>query len=299
MTSFAACVSALVVTLFVTAPAGAAIRHETDKLLLPANPAFPALSAQSAQSEQASYDQMFLEQGIEPGSSKAQIVRAWVEKIQHDPVITAAIPGGANGISRVFLDPETRENVMSSGLARLCAADRLSYVQLLTRFLDELVPVNCFGEVDTGAAMNTVTLREMSDADARQYFELLYKVLTGDARKSPVVLPTPQQYAFAQRQLSRALLLQLGGNQSDVARYEIYATNPSLATPADACWATRITLHAIISMADPERDFILLRAILQEDQRAGSQTGERTGAPGDSRTPPSTSVPSPIRTPAR
>jgi len=78
---------------------------------------------------------------------------------------------------------------MSSGLARLSAADRLSYVRLLTKLLDELVPVNCFGEVDMGATMNRVTLREMSDADVRQYFELLCKVLIANARKSPSFCP--------------------------------------------------------------------------------------------------------------
>jgi len=274
MKRLAACLSALVGMLFVTALASAAIRHEPDDFLLPANSAF---SMQSGESEQA-YAQMLLEQGVEPRSSKAQIIRMWVEKIRQDPGISAALPGGAQGVSRILLDPETRANVISSGLAHLSAADRLSYVRLLTKLLDELVPVNCFGEVDMSATMKRVTLREMSDADVRQYFELLYKVLTGNARKSPVVLPTSQQYAVAQRQLSRALFIQLGGNQSDFARYQSYARYPATATPADACWATRVTLHAIISMRDPERDFILLRTILQDQQNKNPTGGQTTPA---------------------
>jgi hypothetical protein len=269
MTKVAACLVALIIAFVITPRAGAIARHEAGKLQLPA---YPTLQTPVEQI----YKQMFIEQGIEPDSRKATIVRAWVEKIRHDPVILSVIPGGAQGVSQVFLDPRIRESVMSSGLARLSAADRLSYIQLLTRFLDELVPVNCYGEVDMGAAMNRVTLREMSDADVQQYFELLYKILSGDARKSPIVLPTPQQYAFAQLRLSRALLIELDGNESDVERYEAFARNPSLATPLDACWATRVTLHAIVAMPDPERDFILLRTLLPGDRQTEIPAGEAT-----------------------
>jgi hypothetical protein len=94
----------------------------------------------------------------------------------------------------------------------------------------------------------------------------------------PVVLPTPQQYAVAQRQLSRALFIHLGGNPSDFARYQTYARYPAAVTLADACWATRVTLHAIISMRDPERDFILLRTILQDRQDENPSGGETTPA---------------------
>jgi hypothetical protein len=91
MKRLAACLSALVGTLFVTALAGAAIRHHPDNFLLPAN---PALTTQSMQSEQA-YDQMLFEQGVEPRSSKAQIVHMSDEKIRQDPGISATLPGGA------------------------------------------------------------------------------------------------------------------------------------------------------------------------------------------------------------
>jgi hypothetical protein len=292
MTRFAACLTALLVTLCVTTLASAAIRHDPGKPLLPAAPASPM---RSPQSEQAYYDQMFVEQGIEPGSSKAHIIRTWVEKILRNPAIASAAGGGAQGISRVFLDPGARKNAMSNGLARLSAADRLRYMKLLTRLLDELVPVNCFGEVDMAVVMNRITLREMSEADLRQYFELLYKVLTGDARNVPIVLPTPQQFALAQQQLSRALFIQLRGNESDFARYQAHSTNPAQATPADACWATRVTLHAIISMRDPERDFILLESVLQ-----GSAPTERP-AGGQSTSPsgiPSPASAQPLRAPA-
>jgi hypothetical protein len=271
--------------------AHAVLRYDWSGSLLPQDT--PPL-APSVQAEQRSFDQMFRAQGIEPDSNKAQIVRAWVNKIEQDPLITSAAPGGAPGIARMFLDPQAREVVMSNGLARLPAADRLSYVQLMTKFLDELVPADCFGFADMNDVMSEVSLREMSDAEVAQYFELLSKVLTSDALGSPIALPTRQQYDSALRQLAQALFVQLGGNAPDIARFESYSSNPSQATAGEACWATRVTLHAILSMSDPARDVILLLTILQ-----ASPQGETPAHDESPSAVPSPASVQPGRAPAR
>jgi Protein of unknown function (DUF3300) len=63
---------------------------------------------------------------------------------------------------------------------------------------------------------------------------------------------------------------------------------------ARACWATLVTLHAIISMPDPERELILLRTILQGGQQtenpAGGQTTPPSGVPS-----PASAQPPPAR----
>ncbi|MDQ7978226.1 hypothetical protein QYH69_13325 [Paraburkholderia sp. SARCC-3016] len=262
MIRFAGCLISLLVALvaLVTATsADAALRYNRDTVQLPEDAALPTLSPRP---EQRFWDQMFRAQGVDPGSNKARIVRAWIDRIGQDPLIASAIPGGANGIGRLFLDPQAREIVMTNGLVRLSATDRLSYVALMTKFLDELVPVNCFGLTSLSDVMARVTLREMPEPDVAQYFELLSKVLESDALNRPVILPTGAQYASAQHHLSRALFVQLGGNTYDMSRFENYVSNPSQATPSDACWATRVTLHAILSMPDPDRDVVLLLTIM-------------------------------------
>ena len=259
MIRFAVCLLPLIVALVAPTSASAALRYNSDTVLLRQDAALPTLSSQP---EQRFFDQMFRAQGIDPGSNKAQIVRVWIDRIRQDPLITSAIPGGAQGVGRLFLDPQQREIVMTSGLVRLSPADRLSYVALMTKFLDELVPVNCFGLTSLGDVMARISLREMSESDVEQYFELLSKMLVSDALNTPVILPTRAQYASAQHHLARALFAQLGGDEYGMSRFESYASNPGQATPSDACWATRVTLHAILSMPDPDRDFILLLTIL-------------------------------------
>jgi hypothetical protein len=254
MTRSAFCLAILSSTLLAATLAGAAIRYAPYH--------GPPASAQAAatQAEQRYFERLFSEQGIDPGSDKAQIIRKWVTKIRHDPTIAAGMPGG-DGVNRIFLDADARQTFMANGVAHLEPADRLDYVKLLAKFLDELVPVNCFGLVDMGAVMNRITLREMSDADADRYFGLLYKILLSN-RREPIAAPTLQQFAEAQRQFAHALLAQLGTDEANIERFKTYADDPSVATPADTCWATRVTLHAMIAMPDPSRDVMLLRTVI-------------------------------------
>lgn len=267
------------VALTATAVANAAIRQdmrEEPNVVKPASSAVPA--------EETNYNGMLRRYGIDPDSRKAQIVLTWVNKIRQDPVIATSIPGGADSIGRILLDPERRENFMSNGLARLTPADRLEYVRLITRFLDELVPVNCFNLVNMGAVMNRISLREMTDADVDQYLALLYKVLASNTSRVPIPLPTPQQYQAAESQLTRAIMRELRGDQVSIERFAFYTSNPSLATPSDVCWVTRVTLHAIVTMPEPERDYVLLHTIARPDSE--TMPVRRNSAPA-------TNVPSP------
>jgi hypothetical protein len=274
MIRFSLCLIPLIVALVAPAAANAALRYNWDTVLLPQDAALPTLSSQP---EQRFFDQLFRAQGIDPDSNKAQIVRVWIDRIRQDPLITSAIPGGAQGVGRIFLDPQLREIIMTNGLVRLPAADRLSYVALMTKFLDELVPVNCFGLTSLSDVMARISLREMSEPDVARYFELLSKVLVSDALNSPVILPTRAQYASAQYHLARALFAQLGGDAYGISRFESYTSNPAQATPSDACWASRVTLHAILSMPDPDRDFILLLTIMHAIDE--SRTPARDASP--------------------
>lgn len=273
MRRFASHAATLMVALAATAmttAAIAAIRSDPDSRV-----PFDADNASAnADQGQADLAPLFFRNGIDPNSNKARIIVAWVEKIRQDPVIAAGIAGGVQRVGQIFLDPAAREALMSQGLVRLAPPDRLKYVQLVTKFLDELVPVNCFGLSSMRAVMNKVSLREMTDADVDQYFNLLFKVLVSDASHAPIASATPQQYAAAEQQLTRTLVDELHGDEMNMERFVSYTSNPSTATPSDACWATRVTLHAIIAMPDPERDLVLLRTIMPHTGNSASTDGQ-------------------------
>lgn len=209
----------------------------------------------------ASLDDVLGQNGIVPGSEKARVLAEWVDTIVRDPIIAARVPGGMHALFQVFVDESKREAMMSSGLARLAPNERLDYLKLFTRLLDELVPVNCFGLVDMHAVMNRITFSQMSDADAALYLRLLYRVLLSSASDIAVRLPTQAEYDSAVEELSRAIVIELDADPASMDRYQLYMIHPSAATPADACWTTRVTLHAIARMSETARDFVLLPAI--------------------------------------
>jgi hypothetical protein len=98
--------------------------------------------------ERSGYDEMLIENGVEPGSSKAALIIAWVERIHRDP----AIAGNVQRMSGLSLDSHSRSDLMADGLARLPPSERLQYVTLITKLLDTLVPANCFGLNDMSEA---------------------------------------------------------------------------------------------------------------------------------------------------
>ncbi|MEX3975841.1 hypothetical protein [Paraburkholderia caribensis] len=231
-----------------------------DHLPVVSNPVgtFPV---QQPKSTVAPMNDVLRRNGLEPGSEKSLIVIKWLQGMHKDPAIGRAVPGGSNELGRVLSDPTRRDSLMMNGLARLSADDRLHYLKIYTRMLDELVPVNCFGLSDMGDVMDRVTLGDMEPTQITEYLGLLYKVIVSSASSAAIPTPTPHQYAMAEAVLARALVIELGGDPQNVQRYENIELHPFSATPADMCWATRVTLHAVGAMHDPYRDFILLLAI--------------------------------------
>ncbi|MPW18142.1 hypothetical protein GCT13_14730 [Paraburkholderia sp. CNPSo 3157] len=247
----------------VTAGASAAIHRDASDFATQVDPAIAPVVP-----ETSGYDALLRQYGVEPGSEKARTVLKWVGRIRNDPVIARNLPDGADGVGEVFLDPAKRQVLMSDGVARLDAADRLQYVLLVTRLIDELVPVNCYGLSDMSAVMRRVQLQDMSDADVDQYLGLLYKVVARYASGAPIQMPTREQSAAAEAQLSRGIVAELQGDPDSLDRYAYYASHASEATPADTCWMSRVTMHAIIVMPDPERDYVLLPSIRDRDDAA-------------------------------
>ena len=138
-----------------------------------------------------------MENGIEPGSSKAKLIVAWVERIHRDPTITSNV----QQTRALFLGAQSRSDLVADGLARLAPPRRLQYVTLITRFLDTLVPTDCFGLNDMSEVVNHVSLGEMSEADIDEYFRMLLDAIRASASNAPLDVPTPQQSADAQTSL--------------------------------------------------------------------------------------------------
>jgi hypothetical protein len=276
-------VATLIFALAATTWASAAIRRDTDFSAPPA--AEDSAAAPAPREGRINLDRLFVEHGIAPDSNKARIIVTWMDKILRDPVIAARIPGGPEQIEQIFVDPKARETFMAQGLAHLQPSDRLAYMQLLTRFFDELVPVNCFGQSSMSEVMSRVSLLDMKEPDVDQYFNLLYRVLAHDTASRPAPIPTQQENIAAERAFSHSVIAELRGDQVDIDRFVMYASNPASATPSDICWATRVTLHAILAMPAPERDVVLLRTNVAEDRR-NVPSAQQSGAPDVFRAPP-------------
>jgi hypothetical protein len=259
--------SGILALLIVTVSASAAIHRDTSDFATQMDPPMAPPVAPGS----TDYDELLRRYGVEPGSEKAQTILKWVGRIRNDPVIARNLPDGADSVGAVFLDPAKRQILMSDGIARLDAADRLQYVQLIARLLDELVPVNCYGLSDMSAVMMRVRFQDMSNADVDQYLGLLYKVVARYASDTPIQIPTRDQSAAGKAQLSRDVAAELQGDPDSLDRYAYYASHPSAATPADTCWMARVTMHAIIVMPNPERDYVLLPSISDRDDAAAAR----------------------------
>ncbi|SAL86883.1 hypothetical protein AWB67_07301 [Caballeronia terrestris] len=223
-------------------------------------------------SQRAAYNEMLMDNGIELGSSKARLIIAWIERFHRDPAIT----GNGQQMRAFFLDSQSRSGLIADGLARLAPSRRLQYVRLINRFLDTLVPANCFGLNDMSDVVNHLSLNEMSEADIDEYFPMLLDAIRAAASNAPLDVPTPQQSVDAQLRLRRALMVELGNAEANVVRYQAYMENPSNAAPDDACWAIRVTMHAILAMPEPYRDVVLRNTV---SPRSPQETPGRRGSP--------------------
>ncbi|SAL28351.1 hypothetical protein [Caballeronia humi] len=267
MKAIVACVAACLGELAGASLADAAIRYAQD--LRPSGSILLEMSSSALLVPQRSvYDEMLMENGIEPGSSKAKLIVAWVERIHHDPTITSNMQQAR----ALFLGAQSRSDLVADGLARLAPPRRLQYVTLITRFLDTLVPTDCFGLNDMSEVVNHVSLGEMSEPDIDEYFRMLLDAIRASASNAPLDIPTPQQSADAQTSLKNALLIELDNTEANVVRYEAYMANPRNATPDNACWAIRVTMHAILAMPEPYRDVVLRNTVSPRNRRVTPDT---------------------------
>lgn len=125
----------IVASLVVTAGASAAMHRDASDLATQMD----STMAPPVAPESSGYGGLLRHYGVEPGSEKARTVLKWVGRIRNDPVIARNLPDGADSVEEVFLDPAKRQVLMSDGVARLDAADRLRYVQLITNLYPSTV----------------------------------------------------------------------------------------------------------------------------------------------------------------
>ncbi|BCQ28529.1 hypothetical protein NK8_67190 (plasmid) [Caballeronia sp. NK8] len=203
------------------------------------------------------YDEMLVANGIDPSSDKGRLILTWIARINADSMVR----GNAHRSSRLFLNPRTRAELISDGLERLSPDLRLQYVSLIAKFLDTLVPFDCFGLNNMSAVVDRISLSAMSEADIDAYFRVLLAALRASELETRIDIPSAQQYEDADESLRRSLLEQLGYLPANIARYVAYSQNPSAAAPVDACWGIRVTMHAILALPDPERDIVLRRTV--------------------------------------
>jgi hypothetical protein len=252
--------AACLIALAGATAANAAFRY--DELWGDVVPSIAQPEASASNPRPSVYDEMLVENGVDPASEKGQLILAWIARINGDP----AVAGNVHSMSNLMLNPGARAELMADGLERMAPALRLQYVALITKVLDTVVPPDCFGLNEMDAVIDQVKLNAMTDADIDGYFRMLLAALRAAHSGGTLDTPSPQQYAQAESSLKLSLLRELDYAPGNVARYTAYSANPRGAHPVDACWAMRVTMHAILAMPDPERDVVLRQTV--QSQRA-------------------------------
>ncbi|MFM0053662.1 hypothetical protein [Caballeronia grimmiae] len=203
------------------------------------------------------YGDMLLANGVDPNSEKGRLIVSWIARINHDIAIAQNVRRRTNA----YFDPVARSELLADALSRLSPSLRLQYVQLISKFLDTLVPLDCFGSNEVSDVVNHIPLSAISEVDIDAYFRLLSAALHGSWSDVEQRAPSPEALNQAEALLRRSLLHQLNHLPANVSRYGAYAENPGASIPIDACWAMRVTMHAILALPDPERDIILRRTV--------------------------------------
>lgn len=254
---FGSLTACLVVAMYAS-QVHAAFRY--DELWLGTSTVLDHSPALSAANRRPVYDEMLVANGVDPASDKGKLILAWVSRINADSMVA----GNARRSSKIYLNPRARAELMSDGLERLSPALRLQYVSLISKFLDTLVPSDCFGLNEMSEVVDRISLSAISEADIDAYFHVLSAALRAAGSETRPDVPTAQQYAHADESLKRSLLNELGYIPANIARYLAYSQDPRAAAPVEACWAMRVTMHAILALPDPERDIVLRRTVRSE-----------------------------------
>jgi hypothetical protein len=211
--------------------------------------------------------------GVAPDSIKGRIVDAWFERLRADPAVAIAVPGGAAGLEAELRDDEARDRLIKSGIARLAPEERLAYFMLLTKYVGKVVRGDCHGVASMQDIVDRVSVSNMSDADAAEYFSLLHRIVTGSLLAAPLTPPTPLQLDMALRHLDDAVNAELSGDPQAVARMTRMTHGGPGASMADVCWASAILMQSVVEMGPPDRDTLLLY-MLDADGRAPGQGPE-------------------------
>jgi hypothetical protein len=240
---------------------------------------FPILAYVVAPAAQAAgQDTGYLwEVGVAPDSIKGRIVDAWFDRLRADPAVAIAVPGGAAGLEAQLRDDAARDRLIKSGIARLTPEDRLAYFVLLTKYIGKAVRGGCHDVASMQDIVNRVSVSNMSDADAAEYFSLLYRIVIGSLLAAPVTPPTLRELDTALHHLDEAVNAELADDPQAVARMMRMTNGAQGASMADVCWASAILMHSVVEMRGPDRDTLLLY-MLDADESVPRQAPEAAPA---------------------
>jgi hypothetical protein len=215
--------------------------------------------------------------GMEPDSIKARIAQAWFDRLLADPAVAIAVPGGTAGLEAKLRDDVARERMIKNGIPRLAPDERLAYFMLLTKYIGEAAHGDCHGVTSMQDIVNRISVGNMSDSDAAEYFALLHRIVIRSLLAAPLTQPTPVQFEMALRHLDDVVNAALAGDPPALARMVRITSGAPGATVADVCWASAFLMRAVVEMDGPDRDALLLY-MLDEDESAQKQDAAATHA---------------------
>ncbi|WP_186098666.1 TonB C-terminal domain-containing protein [Burkholderia gladioli] len=220
-------------------------------------PATPLSGAAPLTLERAKSDAFVAQYGIEPDSPKAAIIARWREKMLTDPDIVRAFGMGDGGQAGRSL-AERRPEFFSEGSLRVSQSDRSTFISIGARVLDA-APPDCGGEKSMSAVIvRYLSLARLSDQDIDDYFRITYESLKRSAQQTPMATVNEPQREQGRNALSAAIAERLKGDPDAARSLAAAVADPAAVTPEIWCSNMRTMEHAVLSIPQPQRDWLLI-----------------------------------------
>jgi hypothetical protein len=202
--------------------------------------------------QQAIEEQTLKKLGVQPGSRKAAIVAKYRSQLRSDPLLRTLFDGSTAGLE------SPRIKLMAlDGMARVTAEQRAQLWSLYDKVASAHLPADCYGLRDHNQiSARLMTFPNFTDDQAEEYMQLTSAMLDASARHDPEDVPTTAAHSAATVALGKLLMSNIK-DKTDADRLARVMVNPATASTEDACWMTRMSIHAIALLDPSDKEVVL------------------------------------------
>lgn len=195
--------------------------------------------------------------GIEPGSTKAAIIRKWAEQVANDSDIKSYLTP-ATSPANPAAAALTRVTQLLDGIARLPRDDRMRLADLGLTALDH-APADCGGLKNVATITSRyLPVAKMSDDDFKAYLQVIFDLLKQSAQTTPVQPLTPEERLQGQLAVSSSMATALKNDPSAISDVAALIAHRPDQSAQSWCRAVRVSQRALQATPQPYRDWAML-----------------------------------------